>query len=332
MDFILNPYYLQITMFIIINAILGISIYLTLATGQLSLGNAGFMSIGAYTSALLTLKAGLPVYLAIPAGGLAACLTAAVIGLPTTRLQGIYLAIATLGFGEVVRVIILNLKITNGALGLSGIPSLSALIGRNISAMGLGDGLGGLNVQQLGNILVIAILAAILLFFIIFSLRLANSRVGRAFAAIKADEHAAEVSGIHTTYYKLLAFFLGAFVAGIAGGLAAHITFYIGPKDFAYHRAVEILLFAVLGGSNLVWGPLLGAGILTVLPEVLRSFAAYREMIYGAILVAMMAFRPQGLISEETVRFWQAKLVRRPKPVRQAEADDPALVARRVEE
>ncbi|HWR31023.1 MAG TPA: branched-chain amino acid ABC transporter permease [Negativicutes bacterium] len=310
MDFWSNPYYQQIAMFIIINAILGISIYLTLSTGQLSLGNAGFMSIGAYTSALLTIKAGFPIYLSIPVGGLAACLMATVIGIPTTRLQGIYLAIATLGFGEVVRVIILNLKITNGALGLSGIPSIGVSIGKQISAMGFGNGAFGLTVQQLGNFSVIVILLMVLAFFVFFTMRLNNSRIGRAFAAIKADDHAAEVSGINTTAYKLLAFFLGAFVAGIAGGLAAHITFYIGPKDFAYHRAVEILLFAVLGGSNVVWGPLLGSVILTSLPEILRSAAVYREMIYGALLVVMMIFRPEGLLSEETIRLWKNKLSR----------------------
>ena len=308
MDFWSNPYYQQIAMFIIINAILGISIYLTLSTGQLSLGNAGFMSIGAYTSALLTIKAGFPIFLSIPIGGIASCLMATVIGVPTTRLQGIYLAIATLGFGEVVRVIILNLKITNGALGLSGIPSIGVSIGKQLSTMGLGNGAFGLSLQQLSNFSVIIMLLLVLVFFVFFTIRLSNSRIGRAFAAIKADDHAAEVSGINTTAYKLLAFFLGAFVAGIAGGLAAHITFYIGPKDFAYHRAVEILLFAVFGGSNVVWGPLLGSVILTSLPEVLRSAAVYREMIYGAILVTMMIFRPQGLLSEDTIRLLKNKL------------------------
>jgi branched-chain amino acid transport system permease protein len=308
MEQLLNPYYLQIVMFMMINAMLGLSIYFTLSTGQLSLGNAGFMSVGAYTSALLTLKAGLPVYLAIPAGGIAACLMAAVIGIPATRLQGIYLAIATLGFGEVVRVVILNMKITNGALGLSGIPSLGVMTGNQFAALGYGQGVAGLTLQQLGNIAVIILLVMIVVFLVFFAVRLHRSRVGRAFAAIKADEHAAEVSGVDTTRYKLIAFFLGAFVAGIAGGLAAHITFYIGPKDFSYHRAVEILLFAVLGGSNVVWGPLLGAAILTVLPELLRAVAEYREMIYGGILVIMMTFRPQGLISEETIHFWRSKL------------------------
>ena len=307
MDFLFNQYYLQMTMFILINAILGVSMYLTMSTGQLSLGAAGFMSIGAYVSALLTMKAGVPLYLAVPVGGAAATLLAVVIGIPTTRLRGIYLAIATLGLGEVVRVVMLNLKITNGALGLSGIPSMSIMLSKALTAIGMGAGIAGISARQLGTLAAILILAALLLFIVFFAVRLNNSRWGRAFAAIKADEYAAEVSGVNIRYYKLLAFVMGAFVAGIAGGLAAHITFFIGPKDFAYHRAVEILLFAVLGGSDTVWGPLLGSFILTLLPEALRFATEYRSMIYGAILVIMMAFRPQGLISEETIRYWRER-------------------------
>lgn len=310
MDFILNPYYLQIFMFMTINAVLGISIYLTLSTGQLSLGNAGFMSIGAYVAALLTIKAGAPIYLSILIGGLAAGGIALLIGLPVIRLQGIYLAIATLGFGEVVRVIVLNLKITNGALGISGIPSLAVVFGKQLSGMGFSNGIGGLTLQQIANLLVLMVLVAVVVALVFFCIRINNSRVGRALAAIKADEKAAEVMGIDVTYYKILMFCLGAFVAAVAGGLAAHLTFYIGPKDFAYHRAVEILLFAVLGGSDVVWGPLLGAFLLTALPEVLRFAAEYREMIYGAILVMMMAFRPQGLLSTQTIRYIKEKLGR----------------------
>ena len=159
---LLNPYYLQIGMFIVINAILGISIYLTLSTGQLSLGNAGFMSIGAYSSALLTIKLGWPVFLAIPTGGLASVLIALIIGFPALRLNGLYLAIATLGFGEVVRVIFLNLKITNGALGISGIPSLNALTGKFISSLGFANGYSGLSLQQLSNTTVLLSLLVIL--------------------------------------------------------------------------------------------------------------------------------------------------------------------------
>lgn len=313
MGVILNQYYLQIVIFVLVNAILGVSIYMTLSTGQLSLGNAGFMSIGAYTSAILTVKAGLSVYLAIPIGGIAASFISIIIGFPALRLTGIYLAIATLGFGEVVRVIVLNLKITNGALGISGIPTLGTKIGKMLSPLGLSQGFGGLTAQQTSNLLVLVVLILVLAFLVFFCIRLNKSRVGRAFAAIKADEAAAEAMGINTTYYKLLAFALGALIAGIAGGLSAHLTFFIGPKDFAYNRTVEILTFAVLGGSDLVIGPIIGALLLTLLPELLRSASEYRLMIYGALMVAMMAFRPQGLISEETVRFWKGKLGRRIK-------------------
>lgn len=310
-DSLLNPYYLQIGMFVLINAILGISIYVTLSAGQLSLGNAGFMSIGAYSSALLTMKMGLPVFLAIPIGGFASVLIALIIGFPTLRLNGLYLAIATLGFGEVVRVVFLNLKVTNGALGISGIPSLNVLTGNFLSSLGLANGFAGLSLQQISYCLVLLILFVILILLLYFSLRLGSSRVGRAFAAIKADETAAQAMGINTTYFKILAFILGAFIAGFAGGLSAHLTNYIGPSDFDYHRTVEILIFAVFGGSNLVWGPVLGATLLTLLPEFLRSASDYRMMFYGAILVIMMAFRPNGLISEETISFWRNKLGRR---------------------
>ena len=313
MDIILNQYYLQIAVFILVNAILGVSIYMTLSTGQLSLGNAGFMSIGAYTCAILTVKAGFPVYLAIPLGGIAASFISVIIGFPALRLTGIYLAIATLGFGEVVRVIILNLKITNGALGISGIPTIGTKISNMLSSLGLPQRFGGLSAQQTSTLLVLVLLLLILAFLVFFCTRLNRSRVGRAFAAIKADESAAEAMGINTTYYKLLAFALGALIAGIAGGLSAHLTFFIGPKDFAYHRTVEILLYAVLGGSELVVGPIIGALLLTLLPELLRSASNYRLMIYGALLVTMMAFRPQGLISEETIRYWKGKLGRRSK-------------------
>lgn len=313
MGALLNQYYIQIAMFVLVNAILGVSIYLTLSTGQLSLGNAGFMSIGAYTGAILSVKAGLPVFLAIPLGGFAASFISLIIGFPALRLSGIYLAIATLGFGEVVRVIVLNLEITNGALGISGIATLGTRIKKMLSSAGLSNGFGGLTAQQVSNLLVLAVLLLILALLIFFCIRLKRSRVGRAFDAIKADEAAAEAMGINTTNYKMLAFALGAFIAGIAGGLSAHLTSYIGAKDFAYSRTVEILSYAVLGGSDLIAGPIIGALLLTLLPEVLRSASEYRMMIYGALMVAMMAFRPQGLISEETVRFWKSKLGRRIK-------------------
>ena len=200
---ILNPYYLQIVMFFLINAILGISIYFTLSSGQLSLGAAGFMSVGAYVSALLALIAGIPIPIGVILGGIAAAIIAIIIGLPTTRLQGLYLAIATLGFGEVVRVVFLNLTITNGALGLSGIPSMGEGLQEFVYSMGL-DSMG-LDAQVVTELLVIFILLVILAIITLFCVRINNSRVGRAFAAIKADDHAAELMGINVVYYKMMA-------------------------------------------------------------------------------------------------------------------------------
>lgn len=297
---LLNPYYLQIVMFFIINAIMGISIYFTLASGQLSLGAAGFMSVGAYVGAMLSLKAELPIVVGILVGGLVASLVAVIIGLPTTRLKGLYLAISTLGFGEVVRVIFLNLDVTNGALGLSGIPSIPQELTNYAYEFDM-DGLMGLDAVTWGNLIAIIILLAILVLIIAFCVRINNSRVGRAFAAIKADDHAAELMGINVVYYKMMAFIIGAFIAGIGGGLYAHITNFINPTYFSYHKVVQILLFPVFGGSNVVWGSVLGSFILTLLPEVLRFLSDYRDIIYGALLVILMAVRPDGILTESMV-------------------------------
>ncbi len=295
-----NPYYLQIIKFFLINSLMGISIYFTLTTGQLSLGAAGFMSVGAYTAALLALHTGMPLALGIIIGGLAAALIGLVVGIPTTRLQGLYLAIATLGVGEVVRVIFLNVDFTNGALGLAGIPSLGDAFQSFVYTYGLDS--FGLEGQSVVDLLVILILFLVLCLTILFCLRIQHSRVGRAFAAIKADEHAAELMGINTFHYKLVAFVIGAFMAGIGGGLYAHVTNFINPTDFSYHRVVSILLYTVFGGSNVVWGSVLGAFVLTTLPEALRAVADYRDLIYGALLVIMMAFRPDGILMEDTIK------------------------------
>ena len=141
----------------------------------------------------------------------------------------------------------------------------------------------------------------ILVLIIAFCVRINNSRVGRAFAAIKADDHAAELMGINVVYYKMMAFIIGAFIAGIGGGLYAHITNFINPTDFSYHKVVQILLFPVFGGSNVVWGSVLGSFILTLLPEVLRFLSDYRDIIYGALLVILMAVRPDGILTESMV-------------------------------
>ncbi|EKN69105.1 ABC transporter permease [Neobacillus bataviensis LMG 21833] len=295
-DFI-NPYYLQVGSFIMINIILGLSIYITLSSGQLSLGSAGFMGIGAYTSAILTINYDLPIIAGIIAGALVAGIIGILIGIPSLRLTGVYLAIATLGFGEVIRVFLINWEsVTKGAVGLSGIPQ----IGRELLKFSRDAGFSplsiGLKNNQFVYLIVLILLILINIFLIWFLIRLNKSRVGRAFAAIKMDEKAAEAMGINITYYKVLSFAQGAVFAGFAGALFAHIMGYISPADFSYHRAVDILIFAVFGGSDVIWGSIFGAIFMTLMPEVLRFISEYRYMIYGIVLVLMMAFRPQGII------------------------------------
>ena len=151
----------------------------------------------------------------------------------------------------------------------------------------------GIDAVAWGNLMAIIILLIILVLIIAFCVRINNSRVGRAFAAIKADDHAAELMGINVVYYKMMAF--------IGGGLYAHITNFINPTDFSYHKVVQILLFPVFGGSNVVWGSVLGSFILTLLPEVLRFLSDYRDIIYGALLVILMAVRPDGILTESMV-------------------------------
>jgi branched-chain amino acid transport system permease protein len=293
----LNPYHLQVGSFILINILLGISIYVTLSTGQLSLGNAGFMSIGAYVSAILTTNHGFSIPVGIAAGASLAGISGILVGIPALRLRGVYLAIATLGFGEVVRVIFINWEsLTGGAVGIAAIPQMGRVILAALENAGFSPENWGLRNNQFISLSVFMILLVIVILASIFFRRLYLSRAGRAYTAIKLDETAAECSGIDTTYYKVLAFSQGALLSGLAGALFAHSTSYISPADFTYHRAVEILVFAVFGGTEILLGPVFGATFLTVLPEALRPISDYRYIIYGILVVAMMVFRPQGLI------------------------------------
>lgn len=303
---LVNPYYLQVASFILLNIILGVSIYITLATGQLSLGHAGFMSIGAYTTALLTLNFDAPIIVGVIAGALLTGIVGLIIGIPALRLQGVYLAIATLGFGEVIRVLFINLEgITKGAVGISGIPHMGREMLRLGQDIGITPDMFGLKNNQFISLSMFILLLVITIFVVWFFIRQNNSRVGRAFAAIKMDEEASEAMGINITYYKVLAFGQGALLAGFAGALYAHLTAYISPSDFDYHRAVEILIFAIFGGSEVIWGPIFGAIFLSSMPEFLRAINEYRFMIYGALLVLMMAFRPQGVIDTNIVNWFK---------------------------
>lgn len=292
----LNPYHLQVASFALINICLAIGIYVTLSTGQLSLANAGFMALGAYTSAILAVGHHVPLPAAIACGALAAGVAGVLVGLPALRLRGVYLAIATLGFGEVIRVLFVNWEsLTGGAVGIAAIPQMGRVILARLEAAGVDPAALGLPRSHFISLSVFLVLAAVTCATAAFFLRQDRSRIGRAFRAVRADEEAAEAMGIDTTRFKVLAFAEGAFVSGLAGALYAHATSYISPADFTYHRAVEILVFAVLGGTGRLLGPALGASVLTVMPEALRFLADSRYMIYGVVLVLMMIYRPQGL-------------------------------------
>ena len=262
-----------------IHILLALSIWLTLACGLLSLANAAFMGIGAYTAALLTLNLGWPFPVVLAAGALMPAVVALVIGVPTLRLSGVYLAMATLAFGEVSRVTILNLEITGGPEGLNGIPLLTEGWHIVLILLVVGYGLA----------------------------RLRRSRVGRAFEAIKEDEVAARLMGIDVDRHKLFAFTLGAVLAGLAGALNAHYTFFISPREYGFENAVDILTMTVLGGISSLIGPALGATILTLLPELLRFLHDYRLAVNGVILVLVVLFLPTGLWDSRRIRAWLAR-------------------------
>jgi len=260
-----------------INGLLALSIWLTLACGMLALANAAFMGIGAYTASILTLNYGAPFPVAIGAGMAAPALVAFIIGKPTLRLSGVYLAMATLAFGEVVRIAILNAEsLTGGALGLNGIPQST----------------------EWWHVALALVLVLLVLW------RIRRSKVGRAFEAIKEDETAAGLMGIDVAGHKMLAFVLGGAIAGLAGTLNAHLTFFIGPAEYGFNRAVDILTMAILGGIGSLTGPVLGGTILTLLPETLRGLGAFRLVVNGFILVLIVLFLPKGIWDPARIRQW----------------------------
>lgn len=268
-----------------VNAMLALSIYITLSCGLLSLANAAFMGLGAYTASLISMHTGWPFGIALAAGGVLPALVALIIGIPTLRLSGVYLAMATLGFGEMVRVIILNLDFTGGPMGINGIPLKTEFWH-------------------------IALLLGATLYLLA---RLRRSKIGRAFEAIKEDEVAARLMGIDVRFYKLTAFVIGAVIAGVAGGLNAHYTFTVGPGNYAFENAVDILTMAVFGGTSNLIGPTIGATILTLLPEVLRNFKDFRLAVNGLILVLVILYLPKGIWDPRRIRgFWQRRPAGRP--------------------
>jgi branched-chain amino acid transport system permease protein len=264
-----------------VNMMLALSIYVTLSCAMLSLSNAASMGIGAYTAALLTTNLGWPLWPAVLVGAVAAGLVALLLGLPILRLRGVFLAIATIGFGEMVRVIIVNSPWLGGAEGFR--------LNR-----------GGGNVTS-GFWEIYAALLVICFFFS----RLKGSRMAYALEAIREDESAARTMGINVTFYKVAAYTIGAVIAGIAGALYAHALPILLPGSFGFQQAVDILVFAVVGGTFAWQGALAGAFLMTILSEVLRSIPPiggislkeYPEIFSGLILLAVILFLPNGLLS-----------------------------------
>ncbi len=273
----MNLYYRGVIIDIGIAIILAVSLNLINGhTGQFSLGHAGFMSVGAYVSAMITLAAqksmGAEVlaWMFLPAllvGGLVAALAGLLVGIPSLRLRGDYLAIVTLGFGEIIRVIFQNVEAAGGASGLSGIPRMTGLTWTFI-------------------------LAAIAVYVVGC---LVNSTYGRGFIAVHDDEVAASSMGLNPTRYKVTAFVIGAFFAGIAGGLFAHHKTTINPQVFDFMKSFDVVVMVILGGMGRTGGVILAAIILTLAPEFLRPVADYRMIIYALLIIFLMIARPQGL-------------------------------------
>ncbi len=266
-----------------INVILALSLNLVNGiTGQFSIGHAGFMAVGAYASAAYTVYA-VPVWfgrsaetgvaaagaflIAILVGGLVSAVAGFLVGLPSMRLRGDYLAIVTLGFGEIIRVAILNIDAVGGARGFAGVPTRTNL------AWVLG-----------GAWLTYAVIR-----------NLMRSYHGRALLAIREDEIAAEALGVPTTRYKVTAFVIGAFFAGVAGALFSHYT-YLHTNSFTFMKSIEVVIMVVLGGMGSLTGSILGATVLTALPELLRFASAERLIIYSLLLIVLMIARPQGIL------------------------------------
>jgi branched-chain amino acid transport system permease protein len=281
----IDPYYLDVMIGVGINVILAVSLNLVNGyTGQFSLGHAGFMSVGAYLSAAVTLllgprllgedggsalQQGLLFLAALAMGGCGAALAGLAVGIPSLRLKGDYLALVTLGFGEIIRVIFQNVDALGGALGLNGIPNYT-------------------------NVFWVYSFAALTVFTVVCLVR---STYGRGFLATQDDEIAAEAVGIDTTRYKIVAFVVGAFFAGVAGGLYGHFKLTITPTGFDFTKSIEIVVMVILGGMGNTVGVILAAILLTILPEVLRSVDQYRMVLYSLLLIALMLARPKGLFN-----------------------------------
>jgi branched-chain amino acid transport system permease protein len=277
----MNNYYLDVltTAGIYVVLALGLNIVVGMA-GLLDLGYISFYAIGAYTYAILSTQFGVPFWIGLPIGGMAAGSLGVVLGLVTLRLRGDYIAIVTLGFVQIIYLILKNWdSVTNGPNGILNIPRPS---------------LGSFLLQDPIHLYYLILLIVALTVFAVS--RLIHSRVGRSWMAIREDEVAAQAMGVDTTRMKILAFGLGAFWAGLAGVFFSAKMAFVSPESFTFFESVFILTMVVLGGMGSIPGVILGAVVLIVLPEMFRGFESYRMLLFGGAMVLMMIFRPQGLI------------------------------------
>lgn len=286
---IINAYLQATLVMICINIILAVSLNLVTGfTGQFSLGHAGFMAIGAYSTALITMSMPtvLGFVLGLVVGALLAALVGFLIGLPTLRLRGDYLAIATLGMAEIIRVLLLNFEFSNGAAGLSGIPQFV-----NWS---------WLFVLTVGTVVLIT--------------NFLNSRHGRACISIREDEIAAESIGVRSTRTKTLAFTVGAVFGAVAGGVYASYFYFIKPDLFGFMQSINILVIVVLGGLGSVSGSIIAAFLLAIVSTLLQPFPEVRMILYSLVLVVLMVSRPQGIMGsrEVSVELLRKLLPKRP--------------------
>lgn len=269
----LNYFYSNTLIFICINIMLAASLHLVIGiTGQFSIGHAGFLAIGAYMSAIMTMKFGFSLFVALIVAGIVAAIAGLIVGIPSLRLKGDYLAIATLGFGEIIRIIFLNIDYVGGAAGM-----------------------------QVTHLTTWTYTFVCLFITLTVIANFTNSRHGRACISIREDEIASDAMGINTTYYKVVAFALGSFFAGIAGGLYAHNFYIIQPSNFGFLKSFDILIFVVLGGLGSLSGSVISAILLTIVSTILQDFPSTRMIIYSLVLIIVMLYRPQGLMGTKEI-------------------------------
>ncbi|MDI6895647.1 MAG: branched-chain amino acid ABC transporter permease [Bacillota bacterium] len=285
----LKAYYVHVAVMSLIYVLLasGLNV-LTGYAGQLSLAHAGFFGIGAYASALLSLKLGWNTWLGLLAGGVLAGAAGVLLGVPALRLKGPYLVIASLGFGEIIRHVLVNwVGLTRGPMGLTGVPRMSPIYL---------PGLGSISFES--KAAYYYLLLPIVCLTLVIIRNLVNSRTGRALVAIREDQVAAEVMGINLAFYKVLAFTFGAVLAGVAGSLYAHYIGFVSPDSFTVGESIYILMMVAVGGMGTLVGPVVGAVGLTYLLETMRILADYRLILYGVLLFLVAVFFPGGLAGE----------------------------------